>query len=430
MFVKRQTLALVVALSASSSMFFASPAMANGEMPMPGEKLQSGNVAPGVVVPAEVAPTSPEGVLRTLRAHVTAEDNANASLAKAIELRKQALELEDSARSTERAYSKSRRDASHAARQASAKLKKPADVSTAVISKMMVDDNTQASPEVVDSIKEEVAASQERYNKEVEAADAMHSQVATMYANEKALSKARRDAAAARRGVDKTVREIAEMSQKRKLESQALSSIVDESLGYKGTLKNQVAQFETDLSTLPEESRLRLTLADMKAMVAETCQEDDTEKANEYRNGRLGMDVLCAVPGYKGHALRPNAARDFAALAAAFERQFDKKLTLTDSYRTYAEQVSVKRRKPHLAAKPGTSNHGLGLAVDLGSGVQKFSSEEHDWMVDNAHLFRFYHPDWAQKSGSKPEPWHWEHVTVQLDEEAKKVSEVASNQGN
>jgi hypothetical protein len=32
-------------------------------------------------------------------------------------------------------------------------------------------------------------------------------------------------------------------------------------------------------------------------------------------------------------------------------------------------------------------------------------------MKANAGTFGWVHPDWAEPSGSKPEPWHWEFGT-------------------
>jgi LAS superfamily LD-carboxypeptidase LdcB len=91
-------------------------------------------------------------------------------------------------------------------------------------------------------------------------------------------------------------------------------------------------------------------------------------------------------------------------------RTTGKPLCVTDSYRDYARQVDVYRRKPGLAAVPGTSRHGWGLAVDLGCGVQQFGSPAFNWMRANAARFHFVHPSWAEPSGSMPEPWHWEYT--------------------
>ena len=106
--------------------------------------------------------------------------------------------------------------------------------------------------------------------------------------------------------------------------------------------------------------------------------------------------------------MRPAAARALNALAAAYEKDLGSPLCITDTYRSYAAQVDVKARKPVLAAKPGTSNHGLGLATDLCGGIENFGTAQHQWMKAHAPLFGFYHPAWAQAGGSKPEPWHWE----------------------
>ena len=83
-------------------------------------------------------------------------------------------------------------------------------------------------------------------------------------------------------------------------------------------------------------------------------------------------------------------------------------LCVTDSYRSYSEQAALYERKPGLAAVPGTSNHGWGLAVDFCGGVQEFGTAAHEWMKANAGKFGWFHPEWAQRSGSKPEAWHWE----------------------
>ena len=83
-------------------------------------------------------------------------------------------------------------------------------------------------------------------------------------------------------------------------------------------------------------------------------------------------------------------------------------LCVNDSYRSYAGQVDVFRRKPRLAAVPGTSRHGLGVAVDLGCGAERFGSATYRWLKANAGRFGWSHPGWAEPRGGMPEPWHWE----------------------
>jgi hypothetical protein len=87
--------------------------------------------------------------------------------------------------------------------------------------------------------------------------------------------------------------------------------------------------------------------------------------------------------------------------AAAGDAGID--LTCTDSYRTYDEQVDLKRRKPSLSATPGKSVHGWGFAVDVSVGLppQAFGPSVYQWLTENApslgwHLGR-----------PEDEPWHW-----------------------
>lgn len=125
-----------------------------------------------------------------------------------------------------------------------------------------------------------------------------------------------------------------------------------------------------------------------------------------FANGRIPTELLCPVGG--GHRLRCDAAAGYTALAEAFAGAFGRELCITDSYRSFAAQVTAARAKPRLAAAPGTSNHGWALAVDLCGGINDSGSAEWRWMTANAWRFGFVQPDWAGPHGEKPEPWHWE----------------------
>lgn len=128
-------------------------------------------------------------------------------------------------------------------------------------------------------------------------------------------------------------------------------------------------------------------------------------------NGRLPASLLATIPG-TGQRIRADLVPQTAALRSAFQARFGKSLVVTDGYRDYDAQVRVKAQKGWLAATPGMSNHGLGQAIDFGSGVQSFSTAEYAWMKANAPRFGWTHPAWAEPRGSKPEPWHWEATVV------------------
>jgi hypothetical protein len=127
-----------------------------------------------------------------------------------------------------------------------------------------------------------------------------------------------------------------------------------------------------------------------------------------HENGRIPLDQLASIPWAPTQMLRADAVTALIALNADFRAQFGRDIKITDSYRTYEEQVRVKAEKGWLAATPGTSNHGWALALDLGGGIEMFGTAEHKWMVANASRYGWMHPSWAQVTGSKPEPWHWE----------------------
>lgn len=125
-----------------------------------------------------------------------------------------------------------------------------------------------------------------------------------------------------------------------------------------------------------------------------------------YNNGLIPSSQLCGLGS--GHMLRCDAAQAYQQLSSAFRGAFGKNLCITDSYRSYASQVDLYGRKPSLAALPGTSNHGWGVAVDLCGGVDKFGSAQYRWMEANAAQFGWVHPNWARQGGNREEPWHWE----------------------
>jgi zinc D-Ala-D-Ala carboxypeptidase len=130
-----------------------------------------------------------------------------------------------------------------------------------------------------------------------------------------------------------------------------------------------------------------------------------------YGNGQIPTSALCPLWGAPGQLLRADAAAAFDRLSRAYARQFSRPICVTDSYRSFSQQVALYAAKPNLAARPGTSNHGWGVAVDLCGGVESFGTVEHTWLFTHAPLYGWFHPSWAEPTGSRPEPWHWEFAS-------------------
>jgi hypothetical protein len=128
-----------------------------------------------------------------------------------------------------------------------------------------------------------------------------------------------------------------------------------------------------------------------------------------YSNGGIPPEALKAIPWAPGHLLRPDAADALIALNNQYLSEFGTNLTITDTYRSLAEQYAVKEDKGDLAATPGYSNHGWGLAIDVG-GMGAHNTTTYRWMTANGPRYGWSNPAWAQAGGSKPEAWHWEYA--------------------
>lgn len=99
-----------------------------------------------------------------------------------------------------------------------------------------------------------------------------------------------------------------------------------------------------------------------------------------------------------GHFMKPDAAKAYKAMQRAMRKDLGFGFSITDSYRSYDQQVALKKQKPSLAATPGHSNHGWGLALDINVN----DSRVYDWLRKNGKRFGFEQP-------MDYEPWHWEY---------------------
>ncbi|MFC8799846.1 M15 family metallopeptidase [Promicromonospora sp. NPDC057138] len=144
------------------------------------------------------------------------------------------------------------------------------------------------------------------------------------------------------------------------------------------------------------------------ATPAGTCPEPDQVWSAE--NGHLSSSELASIPFASGHYVRADVVGGLADLNAAYAAEFGVNLTINSSYRTYAQQEALYDPSSDTAAPPGCSNHGTGLAIDIGGGVEAFGSAQYDWLKANAEAYGWVHPPFAEPSGRNPEPWHWQSV--------------------
>jgi LAS superfamily LD-carboxypeptidase LdcB len=117
-----------------------------------------------------------------------------------------------------------------------------------------------------------------------------------------------------------------------------------------------------------------------------------------YGNGKIPSSALEQV-GTTRHKLWAPAAESLTKMIDDAKKD-GVHIGITDSYRPYTEQVDLARRKGlysqgGLAAKPGTSEHGWGMATDL-----DLNSSALSWMKQNGEKYGFV-------NNVARESWHW-----------------------
>lgn len=117
-------------------------------------------------------------------------------------------------------------------------------------------------------------------------------------------------------------------------------------------------------------------------------------------NGRLPASELASIGN--GFYLEREAAAAFNAMSAEAERRWGRPIRVIAAYRPLWKQQYLYNgwirhlRGFNLAAFPGTSNHGWGLAIDLASGWDR-------WAVDQIGRAYGWSKSW---SDAQSEWWH------------------------
>lgn len=155
-----------------------------------------------------------------------------------------------------------------------------------------------------------------------------------------------------------------------------------------------------------------VVLSDAPSIATRLLATDEGLPSGTLENGRLPASALCSVPWDRTARLSCAAAADLERLNASFRAAFDLDVPIGSSYRDLAGQYSVRASHGELAAIPGTSQHGWGKAIDLDAGRLPggYAGAAYWWLVRHGQAFGWVLPDWASPLGSKPEPWHFEHV--------------------
>ncbi|GAA1498366.1 hypothetical protein GCM10009628_33700 [Paeniglutamicibacter kerguelensis] len=129
-------------------------------------------------------------------------------------------------------------------------------------------------------------------------------------------------------------------------------------------------------------------------------------------NGKIDQGAMSTVPWDKEKTLiAAPAVASLTKLNTAFKKKFGKNLSIDLSYRTRATQDYYwKELGPYIAARPGTSNHGWGTAIDFPETYDySFRGKYYKWLKQNSSKYGWIHRKILEEGSPYAEAWHFEY---------------------
>ena len=174
--------------------------------------------------------------------------------------------------------------------------------------------------------------------------------------------------------------------------------------------------FDSDIAAILQTDPYLWKLVDKKNALGESYAPDDLVelKSGVYLVNRTGL------------FLRKSAISSLEEMAAAAKKD-GVTLTASSAYRSYSYQVQVYDRNVKVlgkeaadreSARPGFSQHQLGLVIDFGSISDAFTgTKEEVWLVKNAWRYGWsisFPKDMEEVTGYRWESWHYRYVGKEL----------------
>ena len=108
----------------------------------------------------------------------------------------------------------------------------------------------------------------------------------------------------------------------------------------------------------------------------------------------------------------------YAVVGEAYRTEEEQTALYNDKILAFMVEGFSRKRAEKMAmewvAVPGTSEHQLGIAVDINADKSLSENEDvYQWLADNAHLYGFIlrYPQWKTDiTGNAYEPWHYRYV--------------------
>ena len=153
-----------------------------------------------------------------------------------------------------------------------------------------------------------------------------------------------------------------------------------------------------------------------------------TKTMGDY-NGVAKKTDMCALPSWAATAWGPTvkrylscpAAKSFVEMNAAFRAQYGYDIKVEEAYRDLKmQQMYIQFLGYPRAAMPGTSNHGMGNAVDLESTDSArmagttyhsgFGGTYEQWINAHGKEYGWDRPAYLDPTGNNPESWHYNFI--------------------
>jgi zinc D-Ala-D-Ala carboxypeptidase len=176
------------------------------------------------------------------------------------------------------------------------------------------------------------------------------------------------------------------------------------------------SSFASDIAAILQTDPYLWKLVDKKNALGESYAPGDLVelKSGAYLVNRTGL------------MLRKSAASSLEEMAAA-ARKDGVTLTASSAYRSYSYQVQVYERNvkeqgrdaaDRESARPGFSQHQLGLVIDFGSITDAFTgTKEEVWLTKNAWRYGWsisFPEGMEEATGYRWESWHYRYVGKEL----------------
>ena len=181
---------------------------------------------------------------------------------------------------------------------------------------------------------------------------------------------------------------------------------------------SEKASFIPDLLKVMQIDPYLFLLVDKETSLSKNYEPDDlVELTNKsYRVNRAGMQLRMAAEASLEKMAAAAKNEGLTLLASSAYRSYDYQAQVYDRNVRQMGQAAADRE----SARPGHSQHQLGLVVDFGSITDAFAvTKEGRWLSANASRFGWslsYPEGYEEITGYRWESWHYRYVGIELAE--------------